>query len=81
MQGGLHAPFCVKGAPPANPRPQECCAAIAKVFVERRNLAASLKDAKTIVGKLETVRRGVGRAPRIIAVSALPAGCGRGAAH
>ncbi|KAL4448058.1 hypothetical protein ABPG75_005277 [Micractinium tetrahymenae] len=34
---------------------QECCAAIAKVFVERRNLAASLKDAKTIVGKLETV--------------------------
>ena len=36
--------------------PQECCAAIATMFVERSNLAASLKDARTIVGKLETVR-------------------------
>jgi hypothetical protein len=29
--------------------------AIAKVFVDRRNLAASLKDARSIVGKLESV--------------------------
>ena len=28
---------------------------IAKVFVDRRNLAASLKDARSIVGKLESV--------------------------
>lgn len=34
---------------------QECCAACARVFIDRRNLAASLKDARTIVGKLETV--------------------------
>jgi len=34
---------------------QECCTAIAKMFVDRRNLAASLKDARTIVGKLESV--------------------------
>lgn len=41
--------------PCPTPVTQECCAAIAKVFVDRRNLAASLKDARTIVGKLETV--------------------------
>lgn len=34
---------------------QECCAAIARVFLDRKNLAASLKDAKSIVGTLETV--------------------------
>lgn len=34
---------------------QECCAAVARLFVDRRNLAASLKDARTIVGKLEAV--------------------------
>lgn len=31
---------------------QECCAAIARMFVDRKNLAASLKDARTIVGKV-----------------------------
>ncbi|EFN57637.1 hypothetical protein CHLNCDRAFT_57189 [Chlorella variabilis] len=34
---------------------QECCGAITRVFVDRRNLAASLKDARTIVGTLETL--------------------------
>ena len=34
---------------------QQCFVAIAKVFVDRRNLAASLKDARSIVGKLESV--------------------------
>ncbi|KAI3438435.1 hypothetical protein D9Q98_000866 [Chlorella vulgaris] len=34
---------------------QECCTAVARVFLERRNLAASLKDARTIVGTLETL--------------------------
>jgi hypothetical protein len=34
---------------------QECCAAIARVFLDRKNLAASLKDAKSIVRTLEAV--------------------------
>ena len=46
----LLAPACRLACPP-----QECCVAIAKVFVDRRNLAASLKDARSIVGKLESV--------------------------
>lgn len=44
---------CDSATPPLTP--QECCSAITKVFVDRRNLAATLKDTRSIVGKLETV--------------------------
>ena len=32
---------------------QDCCAAVTAIFRERKNLAASLKDTKTIVTKLQ----------------------------
>ncbi len=38
---------------------QDCCAAVVKIFRDRENLAASLKDTKTVVGKLETLIGGV----------------------
>lgn len=60
-----HAPHALPsaGAPltphPPHPHPpslhtrQDCCSAVAKVFTERKNLAASLKDTKSVVGKVE----------------------------
>ena len=47
--------FCPPAASPRPACPQECCAAVTRMFVDRRNLAATLKDTRSIVGKLENV--------------------------